>query len=81
MICPRCGEKPFATTMSYFNTEEICVECKTEERTLPGYKAAVDAEAAAMKMGNYNFKGVGLSAKDHEVLARLRAERKKSGTT
>jgi hypothetical protein len=74
--CARCGEESIATTMSYFNTEVICPQCKDEERQAPGYEVAVSTEMTQIKVGEYNFKGVGLSAEDRAFLARLRQERK-----
>ena len=59
--CDRCG-KPLngVRTMSMLNTETICMDCAEAERKRPDYAAARDAEAAAVRAGNFNFKGVGL---------------------
>ena len=46
--------------MSMFNTDTICLDCKEAERKRIDYEAAVRAEVAACRAGNYNFKGVGL---------------------
>jgi hypothetical protein len=43
-----------------FNEQVICMTCKEKERLLPEYKQASDAEIAAVKAGNYNYKGIGL---------------------
>jgi hypothetical protein len=45
--------------MSMFNEDLICPSCEDKERNHPDRKAAADAELAAVKAGNYNFKGVG----------------------
>jgi hypothetical protein len=45
--------------MSMFNTDIICMDCKSKERKRPEYKAAVDADCDAIRAGNYNFKGIG----------------------
>ena len=59
--CDRCGGSlEGGRTMSMFNTETICMACKEKERKLPGYDAAHAAEVAAVRGGDYNFKGVGL---------------------
>ena len=60
-VCDRCG-KPLngVRTMSMFNTETICMVCAEAERKRPDYAAARDAEAAAVRAGDFNFKGVGL---------------------
>ena len=59
--CDRCGGSlAGGRTMSMFNTETICMDCAEAERKRPDYAAARDAEAAAVRAGNLNFKGVGL---------------------
>lgn len=73
--CPRCGGSMAAYSMSRFNNEMICSECIDDERQAPGYAAAAEAEIAAVKRGDYNFPGVGLSAADREFLAARRAGR------
>lgn len=57
--CDRCGGTlDDGRIMSMFNTECICMECEMAERKRPDYKAAVDAELAEIKKGNYNYKGI-----------------------
>lgn len=46
--------------MSMFNTDRICMECKSKEKAHPAYKDAVEADHAAIRAGNYNFDGIGL---------------------
>lgn len=46
--------------MSFFNTDTICMECAEAERKRPDYGAAHAAEVAAVRRGDWNFKGVGL---------------------
>ena len=46
--------------MSMFNEQTICMDCAAKERERPDYKAACDAEIAAVRAGNRNFKGSGL---------------------
>jgi hypothetical protein len=58
--CDRCGALARATTMSYFNTDTICMDCRTRERAHPKFEEARDAEIAACKGGNFNFPGIGL---------------------
>jgi hypothetical protein len=60
ITCDRCGDDKGATTMSYFNEDTICMECKKQERAHPDFKKARDAEHAEVSRGNYNFEGVGL---------------------
>lgn len=59
--CERCGQNCDAGhTMSYFNTDKLCDACMKEERAHPDFKAAQDADVAAIKKGYYNFPGIGL---------------------
>ena len=59
--CDRCGRSLVGgRTMSMFNEETICMDCADKERERPDYKAACDAEIAAVRAGNRNFKGIGL---------------------
>ena len=60
--CARCGADltKVSSIMSKFNQDTICVEvCKTRERAHPGFKAADEAEIAAVRAGVLNFVGVG----------------------
>lgn len=57
--CRRCGKPTIATMMSMFNTQEVCMECIDAERQDPRYQEASNAEAAAIRGGNFNFKGIG----------------------
>lgn len=57
--CQRCGEETSITTMSYFNTQIICMECDEKERAHPDFKKAQEAEIAQVRAGNYNYEGIG----------------------
>lgn len=58
--CDRCGkELTGGRTMSMFNEDCICMECKAKEQQHPEYKAACEAEKEALKRGEKNFKGIG----------------------
>ncbi|MBQ3423312.1 MAG: gamma-glutamylcyclotransferase [Romboutsia sp.] len=59
MICERCSKETNTFTVSMFNTQNICMECKDEERKHPRYKEACDKELEEVKKGNYNFEGIG----------------------
>lgn len=61
--CDRCGKTSTVTTMSMFNTQTICMDCKATETQRPDYAEAVKAEADAVRSGNYNFPGIGLRDK------------------
>ena len=58
--CDRCGgslEK--GRTMSMFNTECICMECKAKERERADYQEATTAVRDAESKGDRNFPGIG----------------------
>jgi hypothetical protein len=76
--CPRCGGPMGCHSVSYFNTEDICCECKHDERHFPGNAAALAAEEAAVRSGNLNFTGVGLSELDRQLMRQLLAERRQA---
>lgn len=57
--CDRCGAPLTVRIMSMFNEDVICMECKEKERKHPDYKKAVEADEAAIRSGNRNFKGIG----------------------
>jgi len=59
MKCERCYQEAFATIMSMFNTQTVCLECKSLEEKEPRYDLARREELAACKRGDFNFKGVG----------------------
>lgn len=75
--CDRCSTDIARSgyTMSKFNTETICFACKDEEKLAPGYRAADDTETKAVLAGDYNFRGVGLSAEDSAFLVERRKAR------
>jgi len=59
-ICERCGKETNITTMSWFNTQIICMDCDKKEQKRPDFQAAKDADSMAVKAGNFNFKGIGI---------------------
>jgi hypothetical protein len=60
MVCDRCGKETSVFTMSYFNTDSICIDCQELEQRHPDYKRAKEKENEQVRAGNYNFDGVGL---------------------
>lgn len=58
--CERCKGDTMVLQMSYFNTDEICLDCRAKERAHPKFEEARAAEHEACKAGNYNFPGIGL---------------------
>jgi len=59
MICDRCKNQTYVLTMSYFNTDMICEECRTKERAHPLFEHAREEENKAVRGGNYNYPGIG----------------------
>jgi hypothetical protein len=74
--CDRCNGPLVLSMMSKFNTDILCTQCQDDECEAPGYAAADAAEVAAVRAGDYNFLGTGLSPQDHAFLAARRAARK-----
>ena len=60
--CERCGEATNTTTMSWFNTDIICMDCADEEKNHPKYQEAKDKELAEVRKGNLNYEGIGFDA-------------------
>jgi hypothetical protein len=75
LICDRCHSPIKVSIMSKLNTDILCMACKKDERALPTYQAGADAETKAVRCGDYNFPGVGLTPGDQEFLAKRRAAR------
>ena len=61
--CDRCGAELTVRTMSMFNEDFICMVCKEKERQRSDYRKAVEADNAAIRRGDRNFKGIGLKNK------------------
>lgn len=59
MTCQRCGKETRFTIMSMYSTAIICMDCKEAETKRPDYEKARAADEAAIRQGNYNFKGIG----------------------
>lgn len=60
MKCERCGEEKSAFTMSFFNTDTICMGCQELETTHPAYEYARRKENEEVLRGNFNYPGIGL---------------------
>lgn len=61
-VCDRCGRSlDGGRTMSMYNEDCICMDCSAAEKKRSDYKEAVAADIAAIKSGNRNFSGIGLS--------------------
>ena len=61
MKCDRCGRETTGTTMSWFNTEIICLDvCDPEERAHPMFEEARRIETEHTLNGDTHFPGIGL---------------------
>jgi len=60
-FCDRCGKnlRTFASIMSRFNTDIICLPCERKEKAHPDYEKAAEAERQAVKNSIRNFPGIG----------------------
>ena len=57
--CDRCGgDLKGGRTMSAFNLDCICMDCKAKEKQDKDYDKAVQADIEAIKKENYNFPGI-----------------------
>ena len=61
-ICHRCKSVSNGLSMSFFNTDWICIECNKKEIAHPEYAKAKEAEVKEIINGNLNFKGIGKPA-------------------
>ena len=61
--CDRCDAELAVRTMSMLNGDVICMRCKEKERQRSDYCKAVEADNAAIRRGDRNFKGIGLKNK------------------
>ena len=59
MTCDRCSKATNRVKMSWFNTDNLCLSCQTQEEAHPDFTFAKDVEHEAVKNGNTNFPGVG----------------------
>ena len=71
--CQRCGEETNTFTMSWFNTDNICMPCNDKENDHPDIKLAKDVELAHVKAGNFNYPGIGFPGNDSRVTIDLTA--------
>lgn len=66
MKCERCTIETNTHTMSMFNTQAICMDCKETEKGHPKYKEACRTEFEEVRKGNYNFEGIGWDGLTYE---------------
>ena len=57
--CDRCFKPARAHGMSYFNTEDCCLDCLRAEKQHPDYERARAVESDHVLRGDTNFPGVG----------------------
>ena len=59
--------------MSWFNTDEICFACNDLEELHPDFRFAKAVENAYIKLGNYNYPGIGYPGENKRVSRELKA--------
>lgn len=66
MKCERCTIETNTHTVSMFNTQAICMDCKETEKGHPKYKEACRTEFEEVRKGNFNFEGIGWDGLTYE---------------
>ena len=61
-VCERCYKPARMHSVSYFNTEDCCMDCLQKEKQHPDYARARKFEEDAVRAGNFNFPGIGKPA-------------------
>ncbi len=74
--CDRCKAGWVSTGMSFFDEEWCCLPCLEDERLLPSYTAAREAERREVTAGNQRYPGIGLTEEDRSALADRRRVRR-----
>jgi hypothetical protein len=59
-ICERCRRPSQVFSMSVFCEQLCCVPCLLRERAHPLFLEAAEAEEAAVRRGDFNFRRIGL---------------------
>ena len=65
MDCDRCRAPTTLSRCSWFNMETLCPSCQAEEEAHPRFAEAKEAEAAAVRAGDFNFPGIGWPLDNH----------------
>lgn len=58
MECQRCHQKTGSWSTSYYESKDICPNCKQEESTSPHFAVARQVENEHVRTGNFNYPGV-----------------------
>ncbi len=71
-LCDRCHQLLNGIrTQSMYNNDVLCMSCKDKETQRSDYPDAVQADVDAIKHGDYNFPGIGLSESLTDLTVRL----------
>lgn len=57
-FCDRCEKEISSHKMSWFNRENICLDCQEIEKEHPLYQRAKELENEEVKRGNYDYPGM-----------------------
>ena len=58
--CDRCKKPVILRTLSWFNEQDICLDCGGKEESHPQYQEAKQAENQAILNDVPDFEGIGL---------------------
>jgi len=61
-VCDRCHKPGLMHSLSFFNTEDCCMDCLRKEKAHPAYAEARRIEEEHVRRGDTNFPGVGKPA-------------------
>jgi hypothetical protein len=78
--CDHCHGPLALSMMSKCNRDTLCTRCQNDECEAPGYAAAAATEVTAVRAGDDNFPGTGLSPRARKYLAARRVARKSHTT-
>ena len=75
--CAWCKGEANPNTMSYFSKDTICSNCKNLEEKHPMYGKAQKVEIEQIKLGNFNYEGIGVPNDLREMAINNRKDREK----
>lgn len=70
--CDRCKSKVKSYTLSWFNTDYICMNCRIAEEKHPDIELAKATDINELRKGNYNYEGIGYPGEKERVSDELK---------
>ena len=65
--CDRCNKELHSFTMSWFNTDNICMDCSKIENNHPDVKFAKEIEGRYVKARDMKYPGIGWPGENGRV--------------